>query len=80
MSALLENWKVTGVVVKILISPLQMKTDKSGLLKVLMVLFSVSRVLISNDFLIINSEVYDEILEINLLFFFFKETSLLFSS
>ena len=68
------------MVVKILISPLQMKTDKSGLLKVLMVLFSISRVLISNDFLIINSEVYDEILEINLLFFFFKETSLLFSS
>ena len=80
MSAILENWKVTGVGVKIFISPLQMKTDKSGLLKVLMVLFSISRVLISNDFLIINSEVYDEILEINLLFFFFKETSLLFSS
>lgn len=80
MSALLENWKVTSVGVKIFISPLQMKSDKSGLLKVLIVLFSISRVLISNDFLTTNSEVYDEILEINLLFFFFKETSLLFSS
>lgn len=80
MSALLENWKVTSVGVKIFISPLQMKSDKSGLLKVLMVLFSISRVLISNDFLTTNSEIYDEILEINLLFFFFKETSLLFSS
>lgn len=80
MSALLENWKVTSVGVEIFISPLQMKSDKSGLLKVLIVLFSISRVLISNDFLTTNSEVYDEILEINLLFFFFKETSLLFSS
>lgn len=30
LSALLENWKVTCVGVKILISHLQMKTDKSG--------------------------------------------------
>lgn len=80
MSALLENWKVTGVGVKIFLSPLKMKSDKLGLLKVLMVLFSISGVFISNDFLTTNSEVYDEILEVNLLFFFFKETSLLFSS
>ena len=66
--------------VKIFLSPLKMKSDKLGLLKVLMVLFSISGVFISNDFLTTNSEVYDEILEVNLLFFFFKETSLLFSS
>lgn len=71
MSALLEDWKVTHVGVKILISYLQMKTDKSGLLKVLMVLFPISRVFISNDFLTINSKACDEILEINLPFFFF---------
>ena len=70
MSALLEDRKVTGVGVKILISYLQMKTDKSGLLKVLMVLFPISRVFILNDFLTINSKACDEILEINLPFFF----------
>lgn len=68
-AAVLET-EVVCVGVKILISHLQMKTDKSGLLKVLTVLFPISRVLISDDYLPINSKAYDKTLEINLLSFF----------